>query len=511
MRTPVLVLASLLTLTYPLRADGPASDVDSLIVKLGSAKFSERDAATLALDQRGAAALDALGKATQHADPEVRRRAHLLVQRIAHRLEAARALTANKVRLVYDNVLVLDAVKDFAAKTGLPMEVEGDRLGLRGRLIKLDTGEVSFWEAFDQFCRAAGLREKQLPLKAALGVGNPYIVNKPGYVGPPGYLPSGAPPGERIALLDSGAPPLPTSYCGPLRLRAVPPPAKDKAEAALPPPPGTPSSVGFHLDVSAQPTLVGYQAVSLRITKAIDEHGQHLLQPEPYLVEDFGDPLVGSDTVVRVWDGTTGMPMANPSNARQLLARLKPGKLAAKTLKEVQGVLTAEVATKQLLVQVADLHKAAGQDFAGRDGSAVKVLNVQRQGEHLLVRLQVRSPSAAPVAGGGVRVVKAKNRVLIIDGPPPPSATGQFTVTVAKGVAVSPVESGQWVVENNQGGLDLQYQLKFHLPDQCAGPVELRYSGPRLLMVDIPFTLRDVPLVANPQLPPRPGIAQYEW
>ena len=41
--------------------------------------------------------------------------------------------------------------------------------------------------------------------------------------------------------------------------------------------------------------------------------------------------------------------------------------------------------------------------------------------------------------------------------------------------------------------------------DAKAGPFQLVISAPRLATVDVPFTLRNVPLVDNPQLAPRGG------
>src|SRR5262249_18681017 len=157
MRTvlPGLILAAVLA--PAARAGGPAPDPDGLVAKLGSVKYAERAAAMAALDQLGPAALDALRKASQHPDPEVRHRAAVLVQRIEYRAEVVRLVGGKKLRLVYQNVPVLDAVKDFATRAGIAMDVEGDRMPVRERKITMDTGEVTFWEAFEAFCREAGL------------------------------------------------------------------------------------------------------------------------------------------------------------------------------------------------------------------------------------------------------------------------------------------------------------------------------------------------------------------
>src|SRR5690348_7394950 len=94
--------------------------VPRLIRQLGSDQFREREAATDALDGLGAAALEPLRKATKSEDAEVRRRAADLVQRIEKRVETARILAPLRVRLVYQDTPVADAVADFARKSGYP-------------------------------------------------------------------------------------------------------------------------------------------------------------------------------------------------------------------------------------------------------------------------------------------------------------------------------------------------------------------------------------------------------
>src|SRR5207249_2040254 len=45
--------------------------------------------------------------------------------------------------------------------SGYAIVIEGDRVPLAKRMVTLETGEVTFWEAFDQLCRAANLSEIQ--------------------------------------------------------------------------------------------------------------------------------------------------------------------------------------------------------------------------------------------------------------------------------------------------------------------------------------------------------------
>jgi HEAT repeat protein len=69
-----------------LMADQDADKIDRLIKQLGSAKFSEREAASQQLEEIGAAALPALRKALTSRDAETRRRATNLIPLICSRM-----------------------------------------------------------------------------------------------------------------------------------------------------------------------------------------------------------------------------------------------------------------------------------------------------------------------------------------------------------------------------------------------------------------------------------------
>ena len=71
----------------------PALDhrqIDHLVRRLGSDNFSEREAASNALDAIGEPAWDALRRAQQNDDAEIRRRAAGIMQRMRIRLRVQR-------------------------------------------------------------------------------------------------------------------------------------------------------------------------------------------------------------------------------------------------------------------------------------------------------------------------------------------------------------------------------------------------------------------------------------
>src|SRR5262245_43839654 len=136
-----------------------AGRIAKLIDQLGSPKFTEREDAMKELEKIGVPALPALRKATKSNDAETRRRAEELVGKLSKLEETAKALTPTKVRLLYKDTPVADAVADFAKKTGFQIMLVGDTAKLADRKVTLDTGETTFWQALDQFCEKAGLVE----------------------------------------------------------------------------------------------------------------------------------------------------------------------------------------------------------------------------------------------------------------------------------------------------------------------------------------------------------------
>jgi hypothetical protein len=146
-------------LSAPVAAENDADKIDQLIEQLGSGTFKDREAATKALDAIGKPALEKLRKAAEGEDLEIKRRASELVKRIEKRAESSRVLQAKRVHLVYKDTPLKEAIADFKKKSGYDIAMHDPDAKLAERKITLDTGDVTFWEAFDKFCEAAGVQQ----------------------------------------------------------------------------------------------------------------------------------------------------------------------------------------------------------------------------------------------------------------------------------------------------------------------------------------------------------------
>jgi hypothetical protein len=378
---PALLLGlGLAGLALPLPAAAPPSDPGAtarLVAQLGSAEYAEREAATEALAAIGEVALPALRKAAASPDMEVRMRAGRLLAQIERQAEQARILAPRRVHLAYKNVAVAEAVADLRAKSGYHVVLHVLGNTLRDRKVTLDTGgPVPFWEALDLFCAKAGLAEGQ---PTAFPVGGPPsstvrrlpAVPPGGRVGgrrgigvgpggPGGGLPFVQQAPGQITLVDQKLVLGPTDARTAVRIRAAGGMARGR-------------EVLLTLQVTPEPKLRWQQLLAVKITKAVDDKGQSLREPMPAVPGTGvgapgipGGPGAPGGPPVAVWGGKPGYypPQQAGLQHVSVTAQLVRGAAPAKALKELSGVVSAEVLSEPEVLLVADdVLKAKGKTF----------------------------------------------------------------------------------------------------------------------------------------------------
>lgn len=218
-RTCLLVLILGLGLTALLAPPGIAAEkadaqqIARLIEQLGSNNFEEREQASKKLADIGLPALEPLRKvAASSSDAEVRQRAEDLLHKLAEQVklaekqaEAARLLKAHTVHLAFKETPVAEAVKDFAKKSGYDLHLLEPE-NLANRKVTLDTGETTFWQAFAQFCDAAGLVEATRQELIPKFTPTPIRPRVGGGIVPPANAVPGAPPAIGIPIQPRGIP-----------------------------------------------------------------------------------------------------------------------------------------------------------------------------------------------------------------------------------------------------------------------------------------------------------------
>ena len=116
---------------------------------------------------------------------------------------------------------VQEAIEDFKKKSGFNIALADPENKLKGRTITLDTGDATFWQAFDQFCDKAGLKEGDAEV----------LPNAPPVPGGPVGVPVPLPPGA-IRILPAQPLPAVKDEAAPAPLPSQPARPEKEAEAA---------------------------------------------------------------------------------------------------------------------------------------------------------------------------------------------------------------------------------------------------------------------------------------
>jgi hypothetical protein len=495
---PLCLAVGLLAMAPSLPARQAATDKDRvarLVAQLGSRRFTEREDATRALDAVGAAALPALRTALRGPDAEVRRRAAELIGRIELRLESERLLKTKRVRLVYKDTPVTEAVADLARQTGLAVRLDGDPRGLRGRRVTLDTGETTPWDALAKLCAGAGLRERAALEPPAPRLGQPIEDIRGGgrrrIVFVDGNSLNRFFQADKPVLLEDGKGARPTARFGAVRFRALP------APAALNPR-STEGQVLVTLEVKPEPHVAWERVVALRITRAVDDQGQ-VLRPTTTAVGEARAPSLlpeEENNILIVRDNRIGT-LGNLGQ-RQLPVTLQLAGRPSRSLRELSGVVGAYVRTQpEVVATIEDALKIGSRSLRGVDGT---VLNVRASQEDEMVRLQIdvvpAAPPVDPLDGLGGRV-NVLDRVRMVEGSArTPTGPDNPTLTLfdARGRPIRPVNSH---FRENPNDARKTYTFVFLPGKDQPPPARLTYTARRFAFVEVPFTLKDVPLTVK--------------
>jgi hypothetical protein len=324
-----------------------------------------------------------------------------------------------------------------------------------------------------------------------------------------------------LVLTDGKAEALPTQYAGAVRIRALP---AGTAILGFAPREG---ELTIALQVTPEPKLQFQSLVDVRIDKAVDDQGQVLMQSTADAGNGGNDVPVAGALVAKA-AFVARVPAPAPGVA-PVPVRLKKGDKPSKTLKELTGVVSIQVRTPaEALMTIEKLMDAAGKEVKGEAGGRIKVLDVAKDDKATTLKIEFEPPP--DVQAGGV----VPGPILIQPVPlpvPVPQQLPQKQLNAVPGAlqvqvqpAVQPVPvpavpiapaapagfNGLTVLDEKGNALPMQptniqpvkaangvmWQYTFTLPvvkDQGA-PAKLVFTGSKVVTVDVPFTLKGVPV-----------------
>ena len=165
--------ANLIVLALLGQPPEPSRDAAALVEKLGSAAASEREASK-SLESLGSKASPALRAASKSKDPEVRRRARALINKIDGNV----LIQESSVRLDFQDATLDEIVKSLSKQAGFEVGLGQQGLQFEARRVTLrESQPVPFWKAIDRLCEVGQLtRQYQGMAPRGPGVSQPRLV-----------------------------------------------------------------------------------------------------------------------------------------------------------------------------------------------------------------------------------------------------------------------------------------------------------------------------------------------
>ncbi len=472
------------TPAVPVAKNAPLN-IPAIIAQLGSEQYAEREAASAALEKIGPTAIEALQIATRSENPEIRERAGTLLTKLKRLSDSGTRLTAKRVTLDYQDMPLGSAINDLKARTGLNLTLDPSRVANPLRKITCRTGDLPVWEALEAFCVAAELREA---FRSELDVPKSTSPRR-GYVPPPQ-----APNADAISvvLFDGTPERLLGNRSSAVRVLVLP--------AAFP---GHKVTLGtgeltMALDITPVPGLGWQDVVGVKVTKLIDSSGRAggagveknvLPTSDPNGMVVFARPGLAMRFDM---NGNT-IPPEHLVNPRIVTVPLKLGTPSADSLKRLEGSVFGEIhVPNQPLISVENPGQRTNVAFDGPGEMKFTVLEFKEPpgpGGLGTIKVQLEYPSdfglMARRRGGfgnmgwpeAPRMGGSGNRVEAFDaaGKPFPMSSNAF--------------SGM----SDDGMITMQTYTMTFRPGQGT-PAKLVVLGPKLVTVEVPFALENVPL-----------------
>jgi hypothetical protein len=277
---------------------------------------------------------------------------------------------------------------------------------------------------------------------------------------------------------------------------------KKKPKASKPVDDGKDDEAALFLEVSPEPKLGWQCLLKMHLTSLTDSSGAELPIPAPYFKEEteFANPYASDEL------DESGQPRP-PKVQREPLSqhvcfRIPRQKDGVKKLASVTGIVSGEILTSpEHLMTMGDILNAAGKTATGPDGETLTVVEVKRgEAGTVSLKLLVTPPTNDPEGAkqSVCRYVRGRMRlrrgILIGQGKnaDDKAVTDQELALVdAKGNGFRLARSSVRPTDNSSA---LEYTVEFEPQAGLTVPARLTYTGQRRVILEVPFTLKDVPL-----------------
>jgi len=474
-------------------AGGTASageSAEGLLKKLGSPSYAEREAAGVELLKLGSAALPAVKAAAEtNPDPEVRERAHALVEPLSLLNDSTKLLAIKPVTFEAKTLPLAAAVADFKQKTGIPVQLVPDRVGDLTRPVSLPAGDYPPWEALAVLLKAAGLREDHRTELPSPGKETQVISSYrrnyyDGNEQPPLFTAATAP----ILLIDGTPEGLPAARSGAVRVLALPSGfAANRVVLGA-------GRIVFNLDAAPVPSSGWTGASGVRITRAEDDDGRPIFADLKLIHEPvLNNNPYGGWGGRRVFFGGGGMNFieeggnsSSPNrNPRLVPVSLRTNDRAVKSLRRFEGVLLGEVHTaNKPVITIDGLDRTQGVSHGGPQNSNVQISEYKKN-DNGIITLRVRYESMTQWALQNMRGLgwagnSTENSHEILN---------RIKFYNAQGKELA--KPSQQNSSHNNDGWRQSLEVSLIFPKDVL-PTRMVVTGTRISNVEVPFKLENV-------------------
>jgi hypothetical protein len=460
--------------------------VPALIEQLGAEGFADREAAAAKLEVIGLPAVDALRVATRNENPEIRDRAIVVLEKIQRVSDSSKRLTAKTVALSYKDVSLGSAFNDLKTRTGLNIVLDPNRVANPLRKITIETKELPVWEALEAFCQGAELQEV---FASELETKKPQTLRR-GYVPPPPTPNADTVP---VLLIDGKAVRISGDRSSAVRILALPP-SFTGHKVIL----GT-GETNLCLDVTPAPGLGWQEVTAVKVSRVIDSAGRFGgAGTEKSPVNNFFDPtgvvMFARPGVVFRFDssGNTILP-ESLQNPRVVPVPIRISTPSAKSLKRLEGLVFGEIQVQnQQLISVTDPKSKTNTAINGPGELRLTILEMKEapgQGKMGTMKVQLEYPSPW--------LTNSRRRGGFNPGWPeaPQNPRQGYHVQAfdAEGKAF-PNTTSSFFADTSDDGMVMIQTMQYQIRPETGLPAKLVVVGPRVISVQVPFALENVPL-----------------
>lgn len=254
------------------------------------------------------------------------------------------------------------------------------------------------------------------------------------------------------------------------------------------------------LEVTPEPRFKLQEITGVKITKSVDESGQILEQDTTISRNDILAPPMPGRIIARPIQALGQEGKAGAVDSKVPIHFLKAQK-DSKSIQMLEGKLILQVLDdSKPILEITNIEKEVGKKIEGKSGAWLKINECGKdaKGSHSL-RIEYDIPADAVAANNRIQLgnIRVQNNIIIqngqfnIVGGAAPANLGGFKILDVEGKALVPNSSSS-SMQVGAGGTKRSINVTY--PASSKAPFKIIYEGGTPIAVEVPFSLKLVPL-----------------